>query len=549
MSATNGHEPTYEDLQAQVAELRELYGSERNQSVFLAERLAELELALEDVGWQKLGEEAEDTFSREGLDKIIRISRYSYRKNPLINHAVSLGADYVMGQGVNVKAQHEEINEVVQDFWADPDNQRVLTSSAALRMNDRELRVTGNRFFALFSDQATGAVQVRAIPVDEVRDIITDPEDRSKPWYYKRVWRQRDPETGELEGQPRTAYYPDIHYRPTQPRPQRINDAPIYWDSPVHHMAVGQLDTDLFGIPEIYPALDWARAVKEDLEDWASIRRAHARFAAKITTRGGKAGVTQARTKLGTTLGTPPGSARETNPPPLAGSAFIAAMDAQGSPLVDYQPIRLAGMSPDPDEGRRLGLMVAAGVGIPETMLFGNADVGNLATAETLDRPTELKMRGRQEDWETTLRTILDYVIDRAILAPRGRLKALGKLAPDPRDPRQQIVIMNIDPLTGEPYSRHVDLDFPNVLDRDPKDRVQPIVEAETLGTQQRQGLFRDELLARLLYQALGVDDIDEELALLLPQGDDADDEEQLNLVREIRALRESIERGMGRVA
>ena len=56
----------------------------------LQERLAALELALEDVGWVRLGMEGEREFSREGLDRIMQIARYSYLKNPLINRGVSV---------------------------------------------------------------------------------------------------------------------------------------------------------------------------------------------------------------------------------------------------------------------------------------------------------------------------------------------------------------------------------------------------------------------------------------------------------------------------
>ena len=71
----------------------------------LSERLAELELALEDVGWVRLGMEGEREFSREGLDRIMQIARYSYLKNPLINRGVEVQRLYVFGQGVNIRAE------------------------------------------------------------------------------------------------------------------------------------------------------------------------------------------------------------------------------------------------------------------------------------------------------------------------------------------------------------------------------------------------------------------------------------------------------------
>jgi hypothetical protein len=60
--------------------------------------------------------------------------------------------------------------------------------------------------------------------------------------------------------------------------------------------------------------------------------------------------------------------------------------------------------------------MVAAATGMPE-FFFGDANVGNHATAKTLDRPTELKFLDRQTLWADIHQDILQYVIDQSALA------------------------------------------------------------------------------------------------------------------------------------
>ena len=47
-------------------------------ATYLQERLAELELSLEDVGWQQLGWQSEHEFSREGLRRICALSRLAF---------------------------------------------------------------------------------------------------------------------------------------------------------------------------------------------------------------------------------------------------------------------------------------------------------------------------------------------------------------------------------------------------------------------------------------------------------------------------------------
>ena len=123
-----------------------------------------------------------------------------------------------------------------------------------------------------------------------------------------------------------------------------------------------------------------------------------------------------AKAKLGGTLGG--GGAADM--PPAVGSTFISGPD------VKIEPVRTAGATVGADDARRLLLMVAASFGLPETY-FGDASVGTLATARSLDRPTELKMIDRQTLWSDTLRAIHDYVLLWGVKAPRGTLRGLGQ--------------------------------------------------------------------------------------------------------------------------
>src|SRR6266704_6455450 len=359
-------------------------GSPEEARVAVLERIAELELALEDQGWRRLSIETDHEFSRDGLTKVIRLSRAMYLSNPLINHAVQVCADYIWGQGITVVARDAGINGVIQRFFDDRRNLVELTGHEARVAKEVELETSGNLFLVLFTNPSTGAVRVRSIDVDEVRSIISNPEDAKEPWYYLREWSQAELPSGVMQTgatKRMVAYYPDWNYR-ARVRPSSIGDYPVQWDAPVMHFRVGGLPTMRFGVPEVYQALAWARSVKEDLEDYATIRRAQSKFAWRLNTLGGKNAVAAAKTRLGSTVGLAT-SAGETNPPPIAGSTFIQGEGA------NLEPIKTAGMTPSPDEARRLWLMVSAGTGIPETMLRVDGPVGNYATAKSLDRTTE----------------------------------------------------------------------------------------------------------------------------------------------------------------
>ena len=499
------------------AQFVEAYGQERNTNILLEERLAELELALEDQEWLKLSLTGEREFSREGLGKIVRLSRLMFLKNPLINHAAEVTGHYVFGQGVTVQHADERLNDVWQAVWDDPKNAVELTSPEAMFAKERELEETGNLFFAAFTNMSSGRVRLRSIPVEEIRDIITDPDDSKQPWYYHRVWTQRTIDGryslhGSQRSEERQAYYPAMGYYPVgAERRDAIGGHPVLWNSPVHHTKIGGSALMKFGVPEFYAALDWARAVKEMLEDYATTHRALARFAWSLTV-GSKKKVAEAKTKLGTTLGSSSGSGAETNPPPGVASTFIASEGA------DLKPIQTKGMAPAPDEGRMLGLMVAAATGIPYTILFGDADVGNLATAKTLDRPTELKMLARQIHWTGTWRALSDYVMLQAVGALSGPLHALGNVMHDPEDASRTLIWK-----AGAEVEPRLDVDWPAILERDIGELVGAIVSAVTLEGKARSELFDDELVIRLLLVALGEDDIDEIIAARDGNANDAE--------------------------
>ena len=303
------------------------------------------------------------------------------------------------------------------------------------------------------------------------------------------------------------AYYPDWRYKPDMKKPDAIGSNPVMWDTAIYHVKVGGLSDMHFGVPEIYQALDWAKAYKSFLEDWATIVRAYARFAWQMKGPASSAGVTAAKAKLGTTLAT--GS--ETNPPPTVASTFI------GMPGYNMEPIRTAGATTTADDGRRLLLMVCAATGLPESF-FGDVSVGTLATAKSLDRPTELKFQDRRTLWADILQDIFGYVIKSAYAA-------------------SQSVLPEIDPDTGEEMDCHIYITFPSILEHDVEANVRSIVSAATLDGKPSAGTIPDaKMLSGMLLSALGVDDVDEIVAKLFPEKGQPQAEAFTETLRELRA-------------
>jgi hypothetical protein len=181
-------------------------------------------------------------------------------------------------------------------------------------------------------------------------------------------------------------------------------------------------------------------------------------------------------------------------------------------------------------------------------MLFGNADVGNLATAKTLDRPTELMMLNRQSLWRDVFNDVFDYVVDASVRATRGSLA--GTVGIDPYTEEEVVTLApdlgNDDPaLRGEPMDGAVDVDFPAILERDVKERVGAIVLAATLDGKTKAGTLDDKTLVKLLLTALGEDDIDELVATIVPEDGEIQaqggNEEATRFAEAVAELREAV--------
>ena len=473
------------------------------------ENLADLILAEDDVGWNEYGASGANwQFPRGTLRKITARSRLMYLVNPLIRRAVTVQELYVWGSGVEIKAEDKNVGQVLADFFFHPKNQRIVGEAWPER--EREQRIDGNTFLVFHLNKVNGTARVRVIPVDQITDIICNPDDAMEPWYYSRV-----AETGvDLDGVVNdkqfgsTVLYPDIDYNPKVKPSSNKDGAKIMWDTRVLHIRTGGLAQMKFGMPELYSTLNWATAYKGILENFATILKAYSRMAMKMSGLTGKKGIAAAKSKLNTKITS--GNYGDSNPPTnTAGWMMLSGG-------VDVQAIKTAGSTTGPDEARALRSMVAAGSDTPEHF-FGDSDIGNFATSTTLDRPTELKMVSRQLMWKNVISHICRKLIEWSTLAPMGVLRQANFRATIGRDIFDGTRDVIITPPSGGSLS--VEVAFPTILDRDVTDRVRAVVQAATLGGSPAEGIIPDrKYLFKLLMEALGKRDAEALMEKFYPE-------------------------------
>ncbi len=502
-------------LKEEITVLKDRLDESTNNQEMLEEALSLLEMQLQDQGWIRLFGGAKE-LSKSALNTLYDLGRAYWLKNPLIRRSVEVQCLYVFAQGMTIKADNEKVDGIIQRFLNDRKNYSSISSHQAWVQNERDLSLAGNLFFTLFTTPSNGRVIVRTIPLYEISEIITNPDDFKEPWYYKRDFKviTFDENTGASAQKTLTEYYPDWKYLP-EDQPDEINGCAINWDSPVYHVKTNCLPDMKFGVSEVYAAIDWAAAYKRFLENWGKLTEAYARFAFGLTTKGGMQKVSAAKARIETLFAkTDPNASTD-----LEGLSTTKQLSTAGTFVsgegVQLNAIRTQGATTSMEDARRLMLMVASASGVPEQILTGDPSTGNLATAKAMERPLELQFRNRQTLWSDVWWDLCQYVIDQAIAA--GELPGIEDIDPYTEE-------ITYHPLATEERQngeegkkgkkndnpRDILITFPPLLEHDILQTVQAILSAATLDNKTLAGTMDRKTMAGLLLRALKVENLEE---------------------------------------
>jgi hypothetical protein len=499
------------------------------QSTELAEMRESLDLLSQQLSqnrWIELtGDRQSEDFTLADRKTISQWAQIYYIKNPLIGLAVNLKTAFVFGNGIRKKAKHTLITEVINDFWDDNDNKAELTSFLAQQLKSNTIQLDGNVFLTLFTNPSTGHVKVSSIPQKEIEEVITHPQNRRKPLWYKRVWLENEfnYSTGTYTaGISKTMYYRDYLnfdkedkvYDPPQEKIARDGIGGGGEEILIYHAKVNCTDEQKFGFSETYRAHDWAKAYTDFLSDLSSIWKSLSHFAWDRKLKNGTA--TQvARAKEATRTYNADGSA--TNKTPAPGSTRISNDND------NLAPIKTNGVTMSADDGRRLLLMVCAAMGVFEHY-FGDGSNSNLASTSSMELPMLVMLQSRQSFWEDVYRNIFEYVIRAAAKARSGKL--FGYATWEDEVNRTGKLTLNdtvADPRTGKTdISQYVSIKLPPITMRDVKATMAVLETALTLGGKQlsKTPLITARAAAEEAMTILEIDGAEEIIEELYPEGE-----------------------------
>lgn len=342
--------------------------------------------------------------SRPSLELLPGETAVRGNRSPLPTHLVQLPRSIRSRQ--EQAPDDDPIRDIIAAFWNDPDNQLAFTTHAGLKRWLDDTVTDGEKFYGCFIGSVAPYVRASEFPVEEIVQIIYDPNNRLKPVYYKRTWQpmKYDGENDmyKPDGSPRSQYYLD--YRITDEelkelqKTLKIPAKRVNSDARIMHVMINEIWTKngKRGLSDLYASREWFKVFREFMEGRASINAAAQAISFVRKIKGGPTQVAQLGGKFGgMAVGDRTGDAggstelrRLTRPVP--GAIY------DSNPSVDLDWMKVDTGAANAKEDARL-LLATAGAGMG-TMLhyFGEGGDANLATAQSM----ELPMVKSYEDWQ-----------------------------------------------------------------------------------------------------------------------------------------------------
>ena len=410
-----------------------------------------------DRGWQLISGRAMQKLTKPDIDNYFEVAEFYYIFNPLIKRVVDIRTLFTFSKKFEISVSKEDETKkqnILDPILDDPYNLSAFVSQQAIEHNDKMLQKGGNLFIAIYK-YAKPQPSIRIMPMKEITEIITDPNDCYKPLFYKRQHNGK------------TTYYPD--FRNTDKSTDGIVDNIIDWTVAIYHVSVNKIDTLGFGITDLAAAYRWAEAGTQFLEDWGAVMRTIRKYSTMVSTPSTNQSTINA---IGASFA---GDTNSMNTPLQSNPSGSMLTMGGGNEykVVDAGSSKVMG----PADVRQFYIMVCTASGVPETLLTGDPSTGNLATAKELSGPFMTLIESRQEMWADVWRTLCNYL------------------------------------LTIQGYKDiQIKVSFPPLMQENINDRINAIVSAATLDSKVWAGTMSMRDVVREIYQTLDIEISDDEL-------------------------------------
>jgi len=322
-----------------------------------------------EFGFNPIGESTVDNLNPVQQTQMIRDAYFMWLKNPLANAIIETFFDFVWGDGLTFKAKEEKVQEVLDEYYFDVDNDWDGIGSGRLR----DMSIYGELVLKPFISNFTGKVKITSIFPERITRTFADQNNSEKIAAIEIGTNNNSERLGLIKWDERTEQF----------------------RGDVFYFGINKTMHQTRGLSDLFISRDWLRLYDKSLYSTMERTGLLLSFVWDITING--ATDDQIRKKFNDI---------KKNPPKPGGFRVHNDKETWETPTPD-----LRGRSFE-DIFRLFKSQPIAGSRMPEHYFGMGGDV-NLATARVINVPFLKKVKRRQKFIKSTFAHQFDYVLDK----------------------------------------------------------------------------------------------------------------------------------------
>jgi len=131
----------------------------------------------DDADWRPLSGDALRDLLPMNQRRMQDLAAYLWESNTLANRLIELPIAYILADGVRLKAEDENVQEVLNRFWNHPVNNMDIK----LIKKVRELSMYGEQCYPAFVNEYSGAVRLGYLDPCLIGTVVVDPDNGEQP--------------------------------------------------------------------------------------------------------------------------------------------------------------------------------------------------------------------------------------------------------------------------------------------------------------------------------------------------------------------------------
>lgn len=384
----------------------------------LTERLSELDSStladlLANIQGDRISALIYGTSPDDQRRRQVNESRRMWLNAPLAQWCVWTWTNNGLGESVTVTCTDPAAQERWRTTW---DASRIFYDDEIQNLSNFTL-VDGDVYLVAFVSIVDGSVLFEQLDTDEIKEIITYPENKNRPLYYRRDYTDADGKSKTLYYPDWQAFYGDSLYasRVTLPLGSEVSVSEVVGDGQtgttavVLHIAHNRKDIhSLHGWPILGIASPYMRSHNQYLESRLTVAKQKASFVREMSTVGGSRAVAALKTRFDSQLGPASSSTGSTyidpNPPQVAGSTLIH------NDAVKHTDLPMTTGAGDATSDNAMFSWIALiGAGLFPTT--AGLDTSRWATAVAMDKTQAVQWSRYQTFWSCQFRKMVEIVL------------------------------------------------------------------------------------------------------------------------------------------